>query len=293
MGSVEHLTGTAPSRLHELLAAAQRRLGASARLDTEVLLAHVLQQPRSVLFAERERPATAAQAAQYRVLIERRAAGEPVAYLTGEREFWSLSLEVSPAVLVPRPETELVVERVLALLGQPSAATAPSRVLELGTGSGAIALALATSRPPWRITAVERSAAALQVARAQRAAPRPRGRGIPRRRLVRTAGATPLRTRLQQPALHRGRRCGAGRSAIRADRSIGGRRHRVRSLAAAGRAVRPRTWNAAAGWCSSTAPARRARWRRRLWQAVMFTYAATAIWPDSIASPKLSGRVDP
>lgn len=165
MGSVEHLTGTAPARLHELLAAAQRRLGAAARLDAEVLLAHVLQQPRSVLFADPERPATPAQAAQYLALIERRAAGEPVAYLTCEREFWSLPLRVTPAVLIPRPETELVVERVLALLDQPAATTASMRVLDLGTGSGAVALALAASRPAWSITAVERSAAALQLAR--------------------------------------------------------------------------------------------------------------------------------
>jgi len=163
MGSVEHLTGTAPARLHELLAAAQQRLGAPARLDAEVLLAHVLQQPRSVLFADRERAATPAQATHYRALIERRAAGEPVAYLTGEREFWSLPLRVTPAVLIPRPETELVVERVLALLGE-SAAAASMRLLELGTGSGAIALALATARRAWSITAVERSEAALQVA---------------------------------------------------------------------------------------------------------------------------------
>ena len=166
MGIVDHLTEPATLRLQQLLAAACAALGGpGARLDAEVLLAHVLQQSRGVLLADGERAIAATDAERYRALLARRLAGEPVAYLTGVREFWSLPLTVSPAVLIPRPETELVVERTLALLtGTPDAA-APVRALDLGTGSGAIALALAAARPHWAITASDRSAAALQVAR--------------------------------------------------------------------------------------------------------------------------------
>jgi release factor glutamine methyltransferase len=101
---------------------------------------------------------------RYRALIERRARGEPLAYLTGIREFWSLPLRVSRAVLVPRPETELLVERALALR-----AVSEGRVVDLGTGSGAIALALARERPHWRVTATDISMEALAVARANAA----------------------------------------------------------------------------------------------------------------------------
>jgi release factor glutamine methyltransferase len=131
----------------------------SARLDAELLLAFVLHCTRSTLLRDSERGVRTESSAHYLALIARRAHGEPLAYLTGEREFWSLPLRVSPAVLVPRPETELVVERALALLG-PAAA----HVADLGTGSGAIALALATERPRWRITATDQSAAALAIA---------------------------------------------------------------------------------------------------------------------------------
>ena len=100
-------------------------------------------------------------AARFLALIERRAAGEPVAYILGRKDFWTLELTVSPAVLVPRPETELLVERALALHPGDEA-----KVADLGTGSGAIALALASARPGWRIVATDISAAALAVARA-------------------------------------------------------------------------------------------------------------------------------
>jgi release factor glutamine methyltransferase len=166
MGIVDHLTEPAALRLQQLLAAGCAALGGpGARLDAEVLLAHVLQQARSGLLADGERAIAAGDAERYRALLARRLAGEPVAYLTGEREFWSLSLTVSPAVLIPRPETELVVERTLALLSGMPEAAAPVRALDLGTGSGAIALALAAARSHWSITASDRSAAALQVAR--------------------------------------------------------------------------------------------------------------------------------
>jgi release factor glutamine methyltransferase len=157
-----------------LLAEGVRRLRASpagaggeatAELDAQLLLAHVLGVARAQLRSHPETAAGAEAAARYRVLIERRAAAEPVAYLTGEKDFWTLRLKVTPAVLVPRPETELLVERGLALWPAGEA-----RVADLGTGSGAIALALASERPAWRVLASDVSADALQVARANAAA---------------------------------------------------------------------------------------------------------------------------
>lgn len=133
----------------------------SPRLDAEVLLAHVLERERSHLHAWPERELTPAAAARFEALLRRRAAGEPVAYLIGQREFWSLPLEVTPDTLIPRPETELLVERALARIP----ADADWTVADLGTGSGAIALALARERPRCRIIAVDRSVAALEVAR--------------------------------------------------------------------------------------------------------------------------------
>jgi len=143
-----------------------QRCSDSPRLDAEVLLAKVLSRPRSALVAYADAPLDAAAAKQFRHLIDERRRGVPVAYLTGTREFWSLPLNVTPAVLVPRPETEDLVELVLERL-RPDA---PVRVLDLGTGSGAIALALASERPLASITAVDLSAAALGVAAANAAA---------------------------------------------------------------------------------------------------------------------------
>jgi release factor glutamine methyltransferase len=134
---------------------------APAALDAELLLAHVLGIERWRLTAHPERRVNPAEAALFRTLLARRADGEPLAYLTGRREFWSLDLAVSPDVLVPRPETELVIERALALCPQ-----ATARVADLGTGSGAIALALARERPRWQVVATDASPAALEVARA-------------------------------------------------------------------------------------------------------------------------------
>jgi release factor glutamine methyltransferase len=129
-----------------------------------LLLAHTLRTTRVRLMSDGESAVEPAALRRYRALIERRARGEPLAYLTGTREFWSLPLEVSRAVLVPRPETELLVERALALRAAPE-----GRVADLGTGSGAIALALARERPRWRVTATDLSMAALAVARANAA----------------------------------------------------------------------------------------------------------------------------
>ncbi|MGB9332270.1 MAG: peptide chain release factor N(5)-glutamine methyltransferase [Steroidobacteraceae bacterium] len=135
------------------------------RLDAAALLAHVLGVPRARLNSHPETPVDLAQSEHYRKLLARRAAGEPLAYLTGRREFWSLELTISPAVLVPRPETELLVERALVLGPAGSA-----RVADLGTGSGAIALALARERSQWHVIATDVSPAALAVARANAAA---------------------------------------------------------------------------------------------------------------------------
>jgi release factor glutamine methyltransferase len=129
-------------------------------LDAQLLLAYALKVPRARLKSHPEVVASPRAARDYRALLARRAGGEPLAYLTGTKEFWSLELAVSAAVLIPRPETELLVERAL-VLGPRGAA----RVADLGTGSGAVALALAHERPHWQLLATDRSAAALAVAR--------------------------------------------------------------------------------------------------------------------------------
>jgi len=138
---------------------------ATPGLDAELLLAHALGVGRARLRSRPEEVPAADAAARFLDLIARRAAGEPVAYILGRKDFWTLELSVSSAVLVPRPETELLVERALTL-----APEAEVRVADLGTGSGAIALALASARPRWRIVATDISGAALAVARANAAA---------------------------------------------------------------------------------------------------------------------------
>ena len=151
--------------LQEALSAARRRLpGEAARLEAELLLAHVLACPRSHVLAWPDRRLDAEQARRYAHLVARRAAGVPIAYLLGRRAFWTFDLEVTPDTLIPRPETELLVEAALARLP----AEQPVRVLDAGTGSGAVALALARERPRARVLAVERSAAALRVAERNR-----------------------------------------------------------------------------------------------------------------------------
>jgi release factor glutamine methyltransferase len=130
------------------------------RRDAELLLASAWGVSRSALMVRTRDAVPDEVAARFGVLAARRAAGEPVAYLLGRREFWSLDFEVGPAVLVPRPETELLVERLLAQVSPPAA-----QVADLGTGSGAIAIALAHERPQWRVTATDLSDDALAVAR--------------------------------------------------------------------------------------------------------------------------------
>jgi len=138
-----------------------RECSDSPRLDAEVLAMQVLERPRAALYGHPEYRLGAREWTRIVALGKRRAAGEPTAYLVGRREFWSLDLEVTPATLVPRPDTELLVEIALAHL-------APGRTLavaDLGTGCGAIALAIASERPMARVVATDLDAAALDVAR--------------------------------------------------------------------------------------------------------------------------------
>ena len=137
----------------------------TARLDAEVLLAHVRGCPRIALYTAFDEPVADAERARFREFVKRRGAGEPVAYLVGSREFFSLAFAVSPAVLVPRPETEGLVVRVIDLC---KAAEAP-RIVDVGTGSGAIAVALAKHLPRARLVATDVSPEALAVARANAA----------------------------------------------------------------------------------------------------------------------------
>jgi release factor glutamine methyltransferase len=139
----------------------------SPRLDAELLLGKILGLSRSGLIARSDQVVAAEYEGAYAGLIERRLRGAPVAYLTGTREFWSLPLTVTPAVLVPRPESELLVELALQILPgnrESSSADHARSVLDLGTGSGAIALAIASERPHCRITGVDISLPALEIA---------------------------------------------------------------------------------------------------------------------------------
>ncbi|SDQ43672.1 [protein release factor]-glutamine N5-methyltransferase [Pseudoxanthomonas sp. CF385] len=153
----------APLRLdHALRAAAARLAGPDARHEAEHLLLHVLGRDRAWLFAHGDAPLAATEAIAFEGLLQRRLAGEPVAYLVGRRGFWTLDLQVSPATLIPRPETERLVELALARLPDDTSL----RIADLGTGTGAIALALASERPQARVIATDLSDDALTIARA-------------------------------------------------------------------------------------------------------------------------------
>lgn len=134
------------------------------QLENRILLCHALRLPRVALITQSERVLTEAEAAQVAALVQRRLDGEPIAYIVGEREFFGLSFKVTPAVLIPRPDTELIVE--LALERAPRHA----RLLDMGTGSGAIAVAIGSNRPDLDVSALDVSEAALAVARENAAA---------------------------------------------------------------------------------------------------------------------------
>jgi len=142
-----------------------RRLGLE-RLDAQLLLAHVLERPRTWVMAHDDAGLNAGEVATWNALATRRAAGEPLAYLVGQKEFHGLALAVGPAVLVPRPETELLVQcGIEALQRVIPAAGRPARLVDLGTGSGAVALAIKTQCPSVIVHASDESEVALEQAR--------------------------------------------------------------------------------------------------------------------------------
>lgn len=159
--------------LKQALAAAIEKLTAddvpSPRMNAELLLMFVLSCDRAYLFAHPERKLTADEQSRYDAALTERARGVPAQYITGHQEFWGMDLIVSPAVLIPRPETEHVIETALELLTESRKPGGVSRIADIGTGSGCIALALAKELPHAEIHATDISAAALGIARANAA----------------------------------------------------------------------------------------------------------------------------
>lgn len=135
-------------------------ISSTPRLDAECLVAHVVQQSRTYLFTYPEQTLTTKQTTELDALLQRRLTKEPIAYMIGHQHFWTLDLKVTPATLIPRPETEHIIEWALSTLPKSNVTIA-----DLGTGSGAIASALASERPDWVIHATDLSAAALEIAK--------------------------------------------------------------------------------------------------------------------------------
>jgi release factor glutamine methyltransferase len=154
----------APRTIRALLAATTpwlaKKGSPSARLDTELLIGHALSLSRIALYMDLDRPLDEGELERCRALVKRRGTGEPVAYILGQKEFWGLTLAVTPAVLIPRPDTERLVELALARLP----ADDDGVVIDVCTGSGCVALALLSARPRLRVVATDVSAAALAVA---------------------------------------------------------------------------------------------------------------------------------